>query len=67
MSWIAKSTDVGGFKGDEEFYNGGGYYILGGSIIGGTRAIYSFTGYFIAYYTAYFVGYLTSLTTEGAF
>ena len=63
MSWIALSTDVGGFKGDGEFDNGGDYYTLGGSIMGGPRAFYSFTGYF----TTYFGGYLTSLTTEEAF
>lgn len=60
------SADVGGFKGDGEFDNTCDYYTLGGSIIGGTRAFYSFTGYFIAYFTGYFGGSLISLTIEGA-
>ena len=61
------SADDGGFKGDGELDNAGDYYTLGGSIIGGTRAFYYFTGYFITYFTGYFGGYLTSLTTEGTF
>ncbi len=44
---------VGGFKGEGELDNAGDYYTLGGSIIGGTRAFYYFTGYLTSYFASF--------------